>query len=119
MLELGPHSSHVAGILDPLIIGEDAMNGGAPLIPIFRQNFRVHVAVEGVCYMLNIIRIVRTNRLLRRIDLETYNFCRLLDNCISPAVSMSNERKPDCWLLNMVWAIDLPLGIVPSLPSLP
>ncbi len=25
---------------------------------------------------------------------------------ISPAVSMSNERKRDCWLLNMVWAID-------------
>ena len=76
----GPHSSHVAGVLDPLIIGEDAMNGDAPLIPIFRQNFRVHVDVEGVCYTLNIVRKGRTNLLLCQIDLETDNFCRYLDN---------------------------------------
>ena len=77
----GPHSSHVAGVLDPLIIiGEDVMNGDAPLIPIFRQNFRVHVDVEGVCYTLNIVRKGRTNLLLCRIDLETDNFCRYLDN---------------------------------------
>ena len=56
------------------------MNGDAPLIPIFRQNFRVHVAVEGVCYTLNIVRIVRTNRLLCRIDLEMNYFCRYLVN---------------------------------------
>ena len=29
------------------------------------------------------------------------------------------REKSDSWLLNMVWAIDLPLGIVPSLPSSP
>ena len=56
------------------------MNRDAPLIPIFWQNFRVHLAVEGVCYALNIFRLVRTNHLLCRIDLETHNFCRYLDN---------------------------------------
>ena len=58
MLELGPDGSHVVCIHDPIVIGEDAMHGDAPLIPIFLMNFRVHIAVEHVPYALDIISTI-------------------------------------------------------------
>jgi hypothetical protein len=81
MLKLWPDSSHVASIDNPLVVWEDAMHRYTVLlIPVFWTNLRVNVPVEGVFLSQYVASMVRTNLLLCRIDLETDNFCRYLDN---------------------------------------
>ncbi len=51
-LKLGPGSSHVASIGDPLVVWQDAMHKNTLLIPVFRTNFWVLdvLLVERVFY---------------------------------------------------------------------
>ncbi len=75
------------------------MNGDALLISIFWPNFRVHVAVECVCYALNVFSMIESHLLLGRIQLETNNLSRDLDNSSYLSCCLNIKRHKNSLLV--------------------
>ncbi len=73
------------------------MNRDALLIPIFWPNFRVHVAVECVCYALNVVSTIGSHLLLGQ--LETNNLSRDLDNSSYLSCCLNIKRHKNSLLV--------------------